>query len=106
MSVFLIPVTNEPQTFQISLAEKEYICTCKFNSAEDGGWVLDFSDSVSGEPIVANVPLVTGINLLDGLNYLGFGGTLFVRTDGNDDAVPTYENLGVESFLYFEVEDA
>lgn len=105
MSLYTIPVTNDPQTFQISLAEKNYICTCKFNSAADGGWVLDFLDFDTSEPIVANIPLITGTNLLAGLDYLGFGGKLYVKTDGSDYAVPTYENLGVESFLYFEVED-
>lgn len=105
MSLYKIPVTNEPQSFQISLAGKEYVCTCRFNSASDGGWILDFSDAETGADIVSNVPLITGVDLLSGLNYLGFGGKFYVKTDGDDFAVPTYENLGVESFLYFEVID-
>lgn len=105
MSLFKIPVTNAPQSFQISLAGKDYTCTCRWNDAEDAGWILDFSDAETSTPIVANIPLVTGVNLLDGLDYLGFGGKLYVKTDGDDFAVPTYENLGVESFLYFEVEN-
>lgn len=103
MSLFKIPVSNEPQTFQISLNNKEYTCSCRWNSADEGGWFLDFLDSDTGVPIVSNVPLVTGVSLLDGLDYLGFGGQLYVKTDGDNFSVPTYENLGVESFLYFEV---
>lgn len=105
MSLFQIPVTNEPQTFQIALAGIEYSCTCKYNSAPDAGWVLDFADANTNTPIVANIPLVTGVDLLDGLGYLGFGGKLYVKTDGSDFAVPTLDNLGVDSFLYFEVQD-
>lgn len=105
MSLFKIPLSNEPQTFQIALAGKEYACTCKYNYTDEAGWILDFADAESGVPIVANIPLVTGVDLLDGLTYLGFGGKLYVKTDGDDFAVPTLENLGVESNLYFEVED-
>ena len=104
MSLFKIPLSNVPQTFQISLAGKDYNMTCRWNSATEGGWVLDFSDAETAEPIVANIPLVTGVDLLDGLGYLGFGGRLYVYTDGDELAVPTLENLGTESNLYFETE--
>lgn len=104
MSLFKIPVTNIPQVFQIALAGKEYSMTCKYNSALEGGWLLDFSDAETAVPIIANIPLVTGVNLLDGLGYLGFGGSLYVYTDGDQNAVPTMDNLGVESNLYFETD--
>lgn len=104
MSLFKIPVTNTPQVFQIALAGKDYAMTCKYNSAVEGGWVLDFADAETNEPIVANIPLVTGVDLLDGLGYLGFNGSLYVYTDGDGLAVPTLDNLGVESNLYFETE--
>jgi hypothetical protein len=105
MSLFKIPLSPTPQTFQIALAGREYSMTCKYNSAEEGGWVLDFADAETAEPIVANIPLITGADVLSGLEYLGFGGSLFVYTDGDQNAVPTLENLGVESNLYFETED-
>lgn len=105
MSLFKIPVSNEPQVFQISLGGRDYSCTCKYNYMSEGGWVLDFADADSGEEIVSNIPLITGADLLEGLEYLGFGGSLYVKTDGSDYAVPTLENLGLESFLYFEVDD-
>lgn len=105
MSVYQIPVTNNPERFQITLAGVDYILLCRWNDATEGGWVIDILNGNNSAPIAANIPLVTGVNLLDGLAYLGIGGSLFVTTDGDEFAVPTYENLGIESFLYFEVVD-
>lgn len=102
MSIVRIPLINNPQTFDITINEKEYILTCKYNNSEEGGWVLDFADALTGENIVANVPCITGLNMLEGLEYLGFDGILFVYTDGDQLAVPTYTNLGVESNVYFQ----
>jgi hypothetical protein len=45
--------------------------------------------------------LITGADCLSGLEYLGITGQLVVFTDGDELAVPTLENLGVESNLYF-----
>lgn len=104
--VFKMPLVNTPQRFQISLSGVDYIMTCKWNDSPDAGWVLDFSNANTNESIVANIPLITGANLLEGLGYLGFNGSFYVFTDGNDTAVPTLENLGVESNLYFVTEDS
>lgn len=102
MSIFRLPLENTPQSFQIALAGKEYTMVCKWNDAFEAGWVLDFADAVTGESIVANLPLVTGVNVLAGLEYLGFAGEIIVFTDGDDLAVPTLDNLGVESNAYFQ----
>lgn len=101
---FVIPLTNDPQQFQISLAGKEYLMSCRWNSADDAGWVIDFSDATNGTAIVNNIPLITGADLLSGLEYLGFEGSLFVLTDGNQFAVPTFLKLGIESNLYFSTD--
>lgn len=101
MNVFVLPLLNIPQTFDLALAGVIYTLTCKWNSADDGGWVLDFADSDTGASIAANVPLITGVDCLDGLEYLGINGKLVAYTDGDDFAVPTLDNLGVESNLYF-----
>src|SRR4051812_47471575 len=102
MSLFKLPVTNAPQLFEIALNGIEYILTCRYNSAPEGGWLLDIADAVTNLPIASNIPFVTGVDMLDGLEYLGIGGQLYAFTDGNQLAVPTLENLGVESFLYFQ----
>lgn len=101
MTIFTIPLKNIPQVFAISLAGKDYTMTCRWNSSEDAGWVMDFSDAITGAAIVNGLPLITGADCLEGLSYLGFQGKLIVYTDGNESAVPTLENLGVESNLYF-----
>lgn len=106
LQTFLIPLKNVPQAFKITLGVKEYNLTCRWNDSPDAGWVVDFDDATTGLPIVYNTPLVTGVDLLSGLSYLGFGGSLYVFTDGDDFATPTLLNLGVESNLYFQAEIA
>ncbi len=105
MANYQMPLSNVPQKFQISLAGKEYTLICKWNDSSEGGWVLDFDDAITGEPIAYNIPLVTGVDVLSGLEYLGFGGKMFIYTDGDQFAPPTLSNLGVESNLYFQTED-
>lgn len=101
---YVIPLSNVPQTFQISLAGKGYVMTVKWNDSVDAGWVMDLSDVDTSVPVVAGIPLVTGVNLLDGLEYLGIGGQFYVYTAGDATAVPTLDNLGVESNLYFSTD--
>lgn len=106
MTTFLLPLTNVPQTFEISLAGVNYTLTSKWNDALEGGWVLDIANAETSLPIVANIPLITGADCLAGLEYLGINGQLIVFTDGDDTAVPNLNNLGVESNLYFLTEVA
>lgn len=105
MALFTLPLTNVPQQFDITLGGEDYTLTCRWNDADEAGWVMDLADALTALPIVANIPLITGADLLEGLEYLGIQGTLTCSTDGNQFAVPTLLNLGVESFVYFETED-
>jgi hypothetical protein len=105
MAIYNIPLTNIPQKFTIELGGKEYILTCRWNDAIEGGWFIDIDDSITNTPILHNLPLVTGNNLLEQYEYLGIKGALVVLTNGDNTAVPTLENLGVESFLYFVTTD-
>lgn len=106
MAVFEVPVSNEPQTFEINLAGTDYLLTCRFNNSDEAGWFLDIANAETAEPIVAGIPIITGADLLAGLAYLGIGGQLFCYTDGAATAVPTYENLGIESHVFFQTEAA
>jgi hypothetical protein len=106
MAIYTIPLTNVPQSFTIELSGKEYLITCRWNDAIEGGWFLDINDSITALPILHNLPLVSGNNLLEQYEYLGIGGSLVVLTNGDQTAVPTLDNLGVESFLYFVTEDS
>lgn len=101
MNTFLIPLTNDFQTFEISLAGVNYVMTSRWNDAPDAGWVIDLDDAITGDSIIAGIPLITGADLLDGLQYLGINGQLIVYTNGDQTAVPTVDDLGVESNLYF-----
>ena len=100
-STFLVPLANVPQSFEIVLAGITYNMTCKWNDADEAGWVFDIADQ-NETPLACNIPLITGADCLEGLEYLGIQGQMFVVTSGsNADAVPTLTNLGVDSFLYF-----
>lgn len=107
ISTFVIPLTNVAQTFTIDLAGVTYTLTVRWNDMQanqdvgDTGWILDIADSQQN-PIVAGLPLITGADLLDGLDYLGIQGSLIVYTNGQADAVPTFDNLGTDCNLYFQ----
>lgn len=101
MTWFIIPLTNVPQTFQIALAGVSYLMTVRWNDAADAGWQFDLQSADTNEYLLAGAPLITGADCLAGLEYLGIGGLFLVYTDGDATAVPTFENLGVESNLYF-----
>lgn len=105
-TTFIIPVINIPQTFDISLNGVNYILTCKWNAAVDAGWEIDIQDAITQDYLAAGVPLITGADCLVGLEYLGIGGQMIIFTDGDDFAVPTLENLGIESNLYFVTTEA
>lgn len=100
-NTFVIPLTPDPQVFEITLGGIDYELTLKWNDQDQGGWAIDIADS-NAVPIACNIPLVTGIDLLSGLEYLGINGSLYIYTMGSDPfAVPTFEDLGTDSNLYF-----
>lgn len=105
MSTYLVPLINAPQTFPITFVNTDYIMTCRWNNAPDAGWVFDLADANTSLPIVANVPLITGADCLAGLEYLEIGGEFLVYVNGDQNAVPTLDNLGSEGNLYFVVND-
>lgn len=100
MTVYEIPLTPTPQTFGIALSGVSYRMTVYWANAIGGGWVLNIA-AADGTPIVNGIPLVTGANLLAGYEYLGPSGTLAVQTDHDTDALPTFDNLGLTSHLFF-----
>ena len=101
MAVYEIPLSPQPQRMTIALAGTTYRFRFHYANVDQGGWLLDIGDS-NGNPLVAGIPLVTGADLLAQFPDLGFGGKLFVLSDGDPGAVPTYDDLGVTSHLYFE----
>lgn len=93
-----IPLSPDPQRFTIALSGVEYQLTLAYRNAEEGGWVLDIADK-QGTAIVQGIPLVTGSDLLAQYRHLGFTGRMAVQGSIDLTAVPTFENLGTESFL-------
>ena len=97
MAVYEIPLTPNPQRFRISLGGVVYQMLLTYKNVVGGGWVIDIADS-AGNPMVAGIPLVTGVDLLSPHRHLGFTGGLTVLPKA-DKLPPTFENLGVETFL-------
>jgi hypothetical protein len=95
-----VPLSGQPQSFQVTMVGVTYSMSITYRDALNGGWMLDIAD-VSGNPLVAGIPLVTGANLVAQYAYLGFTAELRVASDGVLDAVPTFDNLGTLSHLYF-----
>lgn len=100
--VSLSPSTD--QTLSIGLPSGNFHLRLLCANVEEGGWIMDIADA-DGVSLAAGIPLVTGADLLEPYRYLGLGGSMFVRSDGIPDQVPTFQNLGVGSHLYF-VRDA
>lgn len=93
-----IPLSAEPQTFNITLAGATYGFTVQWN-VPNGSWIIDIADS-SGNAIVSGIPMVTGADLLEQYSYLNFGFQLVAQTDNSPDSVPTFDNIGTTSHLY------
>lgn len=100
-SQFLIPLTNTPQSFNIELGGRNFTLVVKWNDAVEAGWVMDILDQDTQSPIVCNIPFITGADMLEGLEYLEIPGQLIAYTNGDQWAVPTIDNLGSNSNLFF-----
>lgn len=99
-SFYEIPLSPDPQTFRVTLGGVDYRLRFTYREATAGGWVLDIMDSEGGA-LVQGVPLVTGADLLEQYQYLGINGALYVQGSPDPDSVPTFENLGTESLLFW-----
>lgn len=95
-----IPLTPDPQTFTITLSGVDYRLTVQYRKAGGAGWILDIADS-NDNPLVSGIPLVTGTDLLGQYAYLGFGGRLWVQGAATPDDVPTFDDLGLGSKVYW-----
>ena len=78
-------------TYQMLVQWREAFAQC---------WLLDLSDQ-DGNALVSGIPLVPGHDLLEQFPDLAIPGQLWVSTDGDPEALPTFDNLGVQSHLYY-----
>lgn len=99
INFFEIPLLPTPQSITIQLVNVTYTMIAMWNTVANA-WVLNIAD-INQVPIVSGIPLITGANLLEQYDYLNFGGALFVQTDNDVDAVPTFDNLGINGHLFF-----
>ncbi len=103
IEIYKIPLTNIPQRFLISLSGRSLTIENRYN-AEARYWTISLFDGDTGDVIFTNMPLVTGTDLLRQYKHLGLVGKLFVLTDGDNNATPTEKSLGVDSNLYYLVD--
>ena len=101
MAFYEIPLSPRPQRMSINLGGSIYQLRFGFADEDDPFWFMDIADSL-GTPLVAGIPIVTGADLLQQYRYLGIPGRLWVMTDGDPNAVPTFANLGSAGHLFFE----
>lgn len=97
-TAYEIPLSAQPQAFNIALAGTTYGFTVRWN-VPNASWVIDIADS-SGNAIVSGIPMVTGVDLLEQYGYLDFGFQLIAQTDNSPDTVPTFAALGTTAHLY------
>lgn len=100
MATYEIPLTPTPQSFGMSLGGVEYYLTLQYR----GMWVLDIADAQE-QPIVGGLPLVPGVDLLAQHRHLGIPGRWYVRGNDKPDDLPTFDDLGYGSRLYWVSED-
>lgn len=95
---FEIPLSPNPQTFNIALAGVTYGFLVRWNWVS-ACWMIDISDA-TGNLLVGGIPMVTGVDLVGQYAYIGFGFKLVAQTDNAPDVVPTFDDLGITGHLY------
>lgn len=97
--LYKIPLTSVQQELDIDLGDATYHLRFTYNKIA-GAWYLDVYDA-DGNPLVLGTPLVTGANILDQYLYKGFGGILTLYTDGDADHMPSLDELGEHTKVYW-----
>lgn len=100
MNIYEIPLSPDPQRFTVTLSGVDYRLTVQYRDAGGAGWMLDIADA-NNQALVSGLPLVTGVDLLSQYRHLEFGGRLWVQGSANPDEVPTFEDLGIGSHLFW-----
>lgn len=99
MTIFEIPLRSRAQKIKTEINGLEYGMFFRWNKASNC-WIMDISNS-DDTPLLSGVPLITGADLLEQFEYLGLGVKMVALTIGDIDAVPTFDNAGVEGKLFF-----
>lgn len=99
MTAYVVPLSPAPKRLSIFLSGVEYNLRFVWSN-KSAAWIMDIAD-VNGVPLMTGVPLVTGSDLLAQFAYLGVYGQMVAQTDNAPGTVPTFENLGLTSQLYY-----
>lgn len=99
MPSYEIPLTPEPQKFNIDLGSTTYELQLEWGYVNNT-WLLHISTE-DGVRLLSSIPIVAGNDLLEPYAYMNFGGELYAQTDGDYLAAPTYENLGTLGRVFF-----
>lgn len=99
-TVYDVPTTSQPQSFSIQFPNGvTYTLRLQYLFAVNNPcWILDIEDALAN-PIACGLPLITGADLLAQLGSLGFDCSMFVTTDGDPTAPPSFYNLGTSAHL-------
>lgn len=107
LNFFEIPLSASPQQMAITLSGVAYNLRFLYRDSQGAypnvlpaGWIMDLSD-VNNNLLAGAIALVTGVDLLEQYAYLGISGAIVVATDGDPEAVPTYESLGTTTHVYY-----
>lgn len=97
---FQVPLSPRAQTLRCSLGADTFQLTFRWNGFSSC-WILDVEDA-DGNPVLHGLPCVTGLDMLaQHWAEMPVPGYLVPLTDGDPDAVPTFENLGVAGRILF-----
>lgn len=103
VATYEIPLTPaQQQRFTTTLNGVIYNMFVQWRGATAQCWTMDLSDR-DGALLVGGIPLLPGLDLMQQYAELGFPGQLWVQSDSDVAAPPTFANLGVSSHLYFVV---
>jgi hypothetical protein len=101
-----VPLTPRAQTMVLKMGDNaQYSLYFRFSRISKT-WLMDVNDAADNG-LVHSIPLVTGVDLFGQLRYLGIGGgvpmiAMTIAVGRSPDEIPTYENLGIDSHLYFK----
>jgi len=97
---YIIPLTPQPQTFNISLLGTVYVITISWNRPASC-WVMDMF-TAQNVLIIGGIPLVTGCNLLEQFAYLfPVPFAFYCQSQLDQYSIPTYTDLGITNQFLF-----
>lgn len=100
MAEYRLPFRGVAEEFEVQLSGTIFSARISWN-AECGTWMLDLFDVASNVYVLTGLAVVSGVDLLAQHAYLGFVGGLVAHVDGDENAAPTYTDLGTQANIYY-----